>query len=259
MQKFLPMFEPLASTISPSLIFSSGDSHARTFPTPENARAWLLASVLVFGSSSPELLAKFDPVLCCWKMSRQLPRQEKKKMGNFHRPIWQWLLIRWPAWGTAHGGELSRLLMPALPTNAIDGFVWPTPNAEDFYIRQIPPKDQTHVTASGTLKLDTGHKSYVRLSQTVMYYENKKDWHTPIATDALRTGDIELKRDNGLSAQVRWATPKARDAKGSSGELFHNSCLPLQLGDKGVKKEAAMNPQWVEMLMGFPPNWTALD
>ena len=122
--------------------------------------------------------------------------------------------------------------MQALPTSATDGFVWPTPNAEDYYRRQTPKEEKIHITESGTLKLDTGYKSHVRLSETVKYYEHKKDWHTIIANDALKLGNIEQKPENGLSAQVRYFSQE------SGKEL---------------------NPAWVEMLMGFPPNWTAID
>lgn len=287
MQKYLPMFEPLVSTISPPSIFSLGDSHAKTLAKQGSARAWLLASVLVFGSSSPESLAKFDLELCCWRMSKQSPRQEKKKTGKLHPQIWEWSLIRWPRWGIAHDGELSRLLMTALPTSAIDGSAWPTPNAEDYYHRS--PPEAPHISKTGQLKLNNsqGQRSQVRLSQTAIYYEKKKDWHTPIAGDALKGGDIELKRDNGLSAQVRWATPKARDNqpeslnsaanrntpsltsqvawstptardyKGVTGKNWNHKTLPDQLATESTQGQ--LNPEWVEMLMGYPPNWTALD
>ena len=53
---------------------------------------------------------------------------------------------------------------------------------------------------------------------------------------------------------MQWGTPRASDgAKGG----------PNQRGSKGdlalsAQAGGSLNPEWVEMLMGFPPGWTAI-
>ncbi len=59
----------------------------------------------------------------------------------------------------------------------------------------------------------------------------------------------ELARGNLLN----WATPQARDWKGETGVNRHSDNLPDQI--TGGK----LNPEFVELLMGFPIGWTSLD
>jgi hypothetical protein len=56
-------------------------------------------------------------------------------------------------------------------------------------------------------------------------------------TDAVRTGDSTTSR--------RWATPAATDYKGGA-----------RRGQLGEQAPGALNPDWVELLMGFPPGHT---
>jgi hypothetical protein len=63
---------------------------------------------------------------------------------------------------------------------------------------------------------------------------------------------------NGLLGRAVWRTPTARDHKGASGvayKLERGSAVGL---NDQVKSEngGALNPAWVEWLMGFPPGWT---
>lgn len=212
------------------------------------------AHVLVYGGISTDLLAKLSQEPFYWKTLERLLMTDAAE---------QKLLRRLPDWGTAHDGELYLLPMPMLPTSENVGFAWPTPTATDTRKRN-PPKDP-HISKTGQLKLNnqSGTRSQVRLSQTVKYWKGKEDWHTPIANDAKKTGAIELKRDNGLSAQIRWATPTKSDAKGTGSEGSKSQTHDLEKkhlrGQVVEGEETYLNPEWVGMLMGYPPNWTAIS
>ena len=52
-----------------------------------------------------------------------------------------------------------------------------------------------------------------------------------------------------------WPTPTVQDASNNAGpSQFRRNSLPLNAAIGG-----ALNPTWVEWLMGFPPGWTDLD
>jgi hypothetical protein len=85
-------------------------------------------------------------------------------------------------------------------------------------------------------------------------------WPTP-ATRDYRSGKSRREYGNSrpLSEVVLWATPNARDAKGSPGEGYmarrgHRCSLPAQVKDQDASDR--LNPDWVETLMGYRIGWT---
>ncbi|HKT40020.1 MAG TPA: hypothetical protein VJR48_16730 [Ktedonobacterales bacterium] len=99
-------------------------------------------------------------------------------------------------------------------------------------------------------------------------------WPTPTATDA-GTGRINRSPSPGAAARPTlallvaprhaslWSTPAAQDGKNATcpASQVTRDTLP---GD--IMKEAGqtgatggLNPEWVEMLMGYPEGWTAID
>ena len=146
--------------------------------------------------------------------------------------------------------------MPERPTSANAGFVWQSLNVNDAKQRSLPDANEIHVTRSGILKYknQTG-LSQMQLNQAIQYYEDKNDWHTLTANDGLKEGAIELKPENGLAAQIRWATLKANGNHQRNSQDKHVS-LGVQVGDKPGDK---LNPDWCEQLMGFPVGWTDSD
>jgi hypothetical protein len=66
-------------------------------------------------------------------------------------------------------------------------------------------------------------------------------WATPMPSDVdggRTTKGKHRQSETGLRRQVMWRSPQARDGEGNNGSL---------------------NPTWVEWLMGFPLEWTALE
>jgi DNA (cytosine-5)-methyltransferase 1 len=81
-------------------------------------------------------------------------------------------------------------------------------------------------------------------------------WPTPTASEG--TGFMSgNNRDHwrpSLALAARWQTPVASDYKSHSPARHATNTQPLRESAGG-----ALNPAWVEALMGFPPGWTALD
>ncbi len=81
-------------------------------------------------------------------------------------------------------------------------------------------------------------------------------WPTPIANDAQKLGTKRYAQ-GGMpltAAVLLWPTPTAQDAKnnGAPAQMVRNT-LPLNAQVGG-----ALNPTWVEWLMGWPLGWTDL-
>lgn len=79
-------------------------------------------------------------------------------------------------------------------------------------------------------------------------------WPTPTVKGNDNRAGLSPTSGDGLATAVRlWPTACATDYKGSS--------VPGQRRDQLSEAEVAgtLNPEWVEMLMGFPPGWTSID
>ncbi len=79
-------------------------------------------------------------------------------------------------------------------------------------------------------------------------------WPTPTVNGNTNRKGASASSGDGLrTAVVKWATPTARDWKSgkASQETMERNARPLseQVG-------GSLNPEWVELLMGFPKGWT---
>ncbi len=86
-------------------------------------------------------------------------------------------------------------------------------------------------------------------------------WPTPTSSDAKGRGKKYAQGGTPLSCAAKtWPTPSARDWKSSnaSPETMKKNARPL---NETVTRGAggALNPMWVEWLMGWPLGWTALE
>jgi hypothetical protein len=121
---------------------------------------------------------------------------------------------------------------------------WPTPTARDHKDGQYNP----NVPVNGLL--------------------GRAVWPTPMAADAERASETMMRGNPTLLGAVRrWPTPTANDHKPANEtevleyrstkrrttvqRLRAAATEPLDLG-------GALNPTWVEWLMGFPLGWTDL-
>jgi len=151
------------------------------------------------------------------------------------------------SYGTNQGGAAGRVgkTRPSLQTMARRN-LWPTPQARDYF----PPHSEDYIAA----KKAQGH-GMSNLNDAVAH---SRMWPTPAARDwrsEKRTAEtlaerMEDRRGYTLPTQVMISemlpTPTANRWDG------------LQSHGKNVVT-GALNPTWVEWLMGFPVGWTALE
>ena len=88
---------------------------------------------------------------------------------------------------------------------------------------------------------------------------------TPVSYDATPGGPNNHYKGLGHMARHKWPTPCAGDDR-DRGNLSHKAIQRRQSLGKQLmlsmvvdKNSGALNPTWVEWLMGFPLGWTALD
>jgi hypothetical protein len=86
-------------------------------------------------------------------------------------------------------------------------------------------------------------------------------WPTPMASDNRPRGTqhstsrrTALGKQVGLEAMVKWSTPTAHNAKETNAPSESNLHTPTLAAQAG----GALNPTWVEWLMGWPLGWTDL-
>ena len=119
--------------------------------------------------------------------------------------------------------------MPALPTYGSGSGLWPTPTLQDAKGRD------RHNQRDGSVRLSLLGEARI--------------WPTPVANEGRNRHLLE-------SAVMKWPTPTASDATG--GRAY--SKPPSREGGFLLKEitPGALNPVFVEWLMGFPLGWTDL-
>jgi DNA (cytosine-5)-methyltransferase 1 len=86
-----------------------------------------------------------------------------------------------------------------------------------------------------------------------------KLWPTPtVHGNHNRKGASKESGDGLATAVKRWPTPNATDGKGPSTRTPGKE-RPTCDDDLPTRAGGALNPTWVEWLMGFPLGWTDLE
>ena len=128
----------------------------------------------------------------------------------------------WPRWGIMLDGELSELGTSVRPTSEPECGSWPTPTCQET------EHPNAVLTSTGRRLSKNGKSSHsLNLADSVMR------WPTPLRSDWKRRGPNS--KQQGLPEKVR------------SKETIINT--PTQ-------QKSQLNPSWVEILMGWPRNWT---
>jgi len=215
------MSEIAVSTTSPQLTLFAGDSPV----SPSRARGNGKASPMSdgCGPSSPVLFAKLGPDGCWLKMCRD---------------CCQWMLDgsseeyceTWPRSGTMQNGTAYRRRPLEHRTCVTECSSWPTPTVGDS-------KSARNATANRRSIPPTGIHAGTTLTDAVTM------WPTMTAWDA-RT----FKGWEG-----RWGARKNVPLAG------HTSAPSLGQTIGNPQASGALNPTWVEWLMGFALGWTDLE
>lgn len=226
----MTMCEPSQPNASPPtqrqgtlpLTLSAEDSRVRISALLEREPDWL-ASAAAYGSSTPELLARFDLDSLSWRTSQRCLVEGLETFSE-----------TWPRSGMMLNGTAYRL-PPLVPlTKEIASGLLPTPEASN----------------TKAIALRSGGRS-------------PRNFLAPIPTPTVN-GNYNRKglspaSGDGLATWVaKFPTPTARDFRSPGRSRLERTgskageCLPQAVGGQ-------LNPTWVEWLMGFPAEWTALD
>lgn len=183
--------------------------------------------------------ARFDRVSCSWRIHPCLfPEDSPLFLGT------------WPAQGMMRAGVCSEPMMSVLPTSARDSgclHMIPTPTA---------------CNAPNTTCNTRGPGSLLAVARTDWMPGER--WLTPMALDGMRS-NMKLESlakhwahhpNSNLAEQVAvralLPTPTCQDAKNNGGaSQMRRNTPPLNAVAGG-----ALNPPWVEWLMGWPIGWT---
>ena len=187
------------------------------------------------GDTWPESLARYDRASCLWKTA------QCSLLGG-----WESYSETWPRWGPMRNGACWALPTPVRLTSENASGSWPTPTVQAAKISEC----------STAVLIREYHRSMNRngapscLSSAVA----GRMWPTPVADGDRRTNYAQ--GGTSLRYAVRmWPTPTAQDAKnnGAPSQMERNT-KPLNAEIGG-----ALNPPWVEWLMGWPIGWTGLQ
>lgn len=219
------------TTIGVEPMSCAGVSHAKTLATQATAPV-LPPAVPVSGHGYAEPFAWYDQSTRLWRTWQRC-----------FLTGWTPYAETWPRSGMTRSGIAYRL-PPLVPlTRGIESGLLPTPCAQE-----------------GGFNKSLGQNSKIRPTLTMMARKNL--WPTPRANDAEKRGDFdETNPRNGLPAAVKkWPTPQARDWKDGTNPKphgRHSPSLGVAVAEQNIS--GALNPTWVEWLMGFPIGHTDLE
>jgi hypothetical protein len=216
------------------------------------ARALDGAIVPGYGLNSYALLATLDPKLFYWKT---LQRLLFPPMGNQHRDLS--LLLRLPKSGMTVSGNLYKLPMLAHRSNARDGSAWATTRANKAMTVILSPENAWQGNRFPNLETQMGKLLYPTPRANGLIGGSG-------SREMLHFAAMQLEDDSELLAMAglqSWGTPTATDYKGGrKPETLHhvNRTETNGLRDQVMARENnyALNPDWVELLMGYPVGWT---
>jgi hypothetical protein len=208
------------------------DFHARTLAQQEKAQ---VSTVLdqACGPKWLELLVKYDLDSSSWKTHQCLFPEDLPESS-----------VILPKWGMTRNGHVFQHPISERPISATDFGLLPTPRATDSTRRDC--------------RSERNRKS-PNLESTV------KMWATPKALDGNKRGQVSSDPRNGLAGQVKnYPTPQASDCRdrGNLGSPVIQRRIQkgkqIGLSMSVSDTSGALNPSWVEWLMGWPIGWTDL-
>ncbi len=269
---------------SPELIASVAGFLARMFPQLEKAKA-SKANAPDSGTSSSASTENSNPTLSGSKTSRRGPGAGSKKSGRASRKTgtqpyrlklppgtWERLTDAIESsssesrktWATPcasdgiRGSHGSQGRQGGLPLNeqVVEAMNWPTPTAA--------------LANKACRTVEGARKEAVRKCSTNDLMMAVLLWPTPCASDSRASGRVTTTTGvmhDGVSltdATVRaeWPTPTAQRYGTRNNGSPQDGCNEYatkgspSLDTMAVQQGGQLNADWVEMLMGFPPDWS---
>jgi len=214
-------------------------SRAKTSAQPGEARE-LKASEAGFGERWRESLAKYDPNTHSWRTPQCSLLEGLDVFSE-----------TWPKWGMMRNGACWELTTRVRLTEENESGFWPTPRSCSAMAATITP-ESAHAT-----------NRFPNLETVV----GRAMWPTPTKSDGMGGPGTSEKRMGGenLRTVVKiWPTPQASDNRNRGGAgsraIQRRKEMGKQIGlSQAVSATSgALNPDWVEWLMGWPIGWTDL-
>ena len=283
LSRFGMMCKPLTADRGEDLLtWYRGDFLAKTYPRLEREKA-LPERVAVCGRTWHELSEKFDLDSCSWKIHHSLFPVEL-----------DWSSVILPRWGMTVSGQLYQHQTSERPISATGSGLWATPTTMD----KLPPKSEAALHREATVARPGRSKpANLRDQVSNMENWPTPRSCSAMAAAITPESSWNQDRFPNLETMVgrrTWPTPQARDYKGSSGRSMKGEECDLptavktwptpsandnrdrgNLGSPAIQRRiekgkqimlsmsvsdisGALNPLWVEWLMGWPLGWTDL-
>jgi hypothetical protein len=261
-----------APTASPTSTSSPVGSPASPSHSLDAVRS--RTTIVGYGPSSPDAFANYDPATSSWRTSQ----------ASFWGEEWTTYSEGWPTSGMTRSGRAFRR-RPLVPrTSATASGSWPTPTVMDR-----PNEGSVRLLRARVLDGSISEEDATAILKGKNPFEAQgklQMWHTPTASDKdgrprwdhrASPGHVRKVPVPNLMAQVlertpepaptgrgmrRWRSPNAADHR-DRGNLDNASIQRrIEMGksiELSMQAGGALNPTWVEWLMGFPLGWTDLE
>jgi hypothetical protein len=184
-----------------------------------------------FGKTWQELSVRFDHVSCSWRILR-----------HFGYEVLPWSSRILPSWGFMLNGALYRRRTSERPIKGIGSGSWPTPTVNGNYNRKGLSTTSGDGLATAVKRFPTPSVSASKQGQ------NESDG---------RRGQTLV----GAARGQTWPTPRTGGICGGTRALdkLRENTTAVEARGMGSGHGGVLNPAWVEILMGWPENWTSLE
>ena len=218
----------------------AGDFPVRTLALQEKGKV-SMESDPDCGLKWRELFVKFDLDTHSWR-TRQCLFDE----------VLQPCSVILPKWGMMQSGVCSELMTSVRPTAEKESGYWATPTTMD----KLPPKSEAALLREATIARP-GRSKPANLRDQV---SNAHLWPTPTVNGNHNRKGVSKTSQDGLSTAVkkeRLPTPTSSMVTAQDFEQAKYNSKTRPEYSK-IQNGGALNPDWVEWLMGWPIGWTDL-
>jgi hypothetical protein len=251
LSRFGMTYKPLTESRGEALLTLYREGfHARTFQPQEKAQE-LTENDQVCGNTWRGSLARLDQDTLLWRTA-QCSLLEDLELS----------LQTFPRWGLMQNGALYPQQTLVQTISEKESGLWPTPNT----LEGLAPKKLDRIMEYNNKSRPGRSYASMNLREQVVYGK-VQIWPTPISSSG---GPMKLKSERGKFAgnplatavwmeRQKWPTPTANEdacgkPTGKMQKMLGNHPDVRQDPNGGT-----LNPTWVELLMGWPNNWSLLQ
>jgi hypothetical protein len=227
----------------------------------------------VFGTNTLGSLASYDPATSSWRTSQRSLLEE-----------WEPFSETFPRSGMTRSGTLFQLQPLVRRTDENESGLWRTPSAQQPGVKAERLTSREPGGQARHYDKETGRLAQIGLSQQVQLramYPPPSASGMPcegtvrLARKAWLDGDCTLEEANAIAGRdvrdkqgkvpAMWPTPTACQGHNNSAMNGGTAGRAMLAAAASSNEEAkamaggALNPTWVEWLMGFPLGWTVCD